>query len=158
MQSLPSEKENELKFALEMYKLFYLPGPLKCKCGNIIFSIQTDSYNATSGCCVICSNYKCRLKYYIRKNSIFSLFPYIKMKVIYEIINCFINLDFNAVRACSYLKETKNITIENSTLLKIYNKLRDVLYKYLFILYDSEPVGQLNKVEYFSVDEGLITH
>ena len=42
--------------------------------------------------------------------------------------------------------------------MKIYNKLRDILYKYLFILYDSEPVGKLNKGEYFSVDESLITH
>jgi len=63
------------------------------------------------------------------------------MQVIYEIINCFINLYFNAVRPCCYIKESKNTTIANSTLLKIYNKLRDVLYKYLFILYDSEPVG-----------------
>ena len=39
MQSLPQEKENELNFALEMYKLGYLPGPLKCKYGNINFSI-----------------------------------------------------------------------------------------------------------------------
>ena len=106
MQFLPQEKENELKFAIEMYKLGYLSGPLKCKCGNISCSIQTDSYNGTSGCCFWCSNYKSRLKYSMRKNSIFALFPYIKMQVTHEIINCFINLDFNDL---NLLKEIKII-------------------------------------------------
>jgi len=105
---------------------------------------------------IMCYDYKCRLKYSTCINSIFAFCPYIKIPIIYEIINCFISLDFNAVRDIKYLKENTDISISKTTLHKIYIKLRDILYKYSFIVYDSEALGELNKGDYFSFEESLI--
>ena len=92
----------------------------------------------------------------MRINSIFSFFPFIKMQNIYEIINCFINLDFNAQEATTYIIDQKNVNIAKSTVLKIYKRLRDILYKYLFLVYGTETLGELNKGDYFSIDQSLI--
>ncbi len=42
------------------------------------------------------------------------------MQIIYEIINYFINLDFNAQEATTYLINQKNVNITKATVLKTY--------------------------------------
>ena len=81
MQSFLNDKENELNYATQLYNSGYLQGPNKCKCRNTFFNIQKDSYNSTSGCCFRFMNYKCRLKYSIRTNSIFSFFLSLKCRL-----------------------------------------------------------------------------
>ena len=74
------------------------------------------------------------------------------------IIYCFLCLDLNAKKARNYLKENKNINISLRTLLKVYSELRDVIYNYMKLLYESETISIKNNRDYFSVDESLINH
>lgn len=65
----------EIEYAKYLYKESFLPGPGKFSCGSKFFYIQLDNANQTSKCGFRCQNIKCRLKYAIRINSVFSLFP-----------------------------------------------------------------------------------
>lgn len=62
----------------------------------------------------------------------------------------------NAKIAHKYLKENNNVTISIQTLTKVYKELRKIIYKYMKILYKSEPISVKNKNEFFSMDESLI--
>ena len=64
----------------------------------------------------------------------------------------------NAKIAHKYLKENNNVTISIQTLTKVYKELRKIIYKYMKILYKSEPISVKNKNEFFSMDENLINH
>ena len=149
---------NETDYAKYLYAKGILPGPIKCSCNNTYFTIQNDGNNNTSGCCFRCQNSKCRKKYPIRINSFFSKFPYQKLGVISEIINCFLNYEYNSSKALKYLQESKHLTISKTIILKVYKELRYVIYRYLYISYQTEPLGESNKNQYFSVDESLFSH
>ena len=71
-----------------LFKMGYLKGIKECKCGSTSFTIQNDAYNKTSGCIFRYTNYKCKLKYSIRINSLFDNLPNIKLSII---INTFRN-------------------------------------------------------------------
>jgi len=105
-----------------------------------------------------CSNYACRKKFSIRKNSIFELFPYTPLLVISEIISCFIVKEFNISKAYEFLKKEKNIDVSTRTIRKIFNKLRDLIIHYLFVVYNSEVLGEENKNGFFALDESLFGH
>jgi len=88
-------KNDEYSYSIQLYKMGYLKGPKEYKCGRTSFSIQNDANNKTSGCIFSCINYKCKLKYSIRINSLFDNLPNIKLSIISEIIKAFICLDLN---------------------------------------------------------------
>ena len=85
-------------------------------------------------------------------------FPFIKLKDIIEILKCFLYLELNAEKALKFLKEDKKITISKRTLLKIYQIFRNIIYKYMHLVYETEVIGDANKNEFYSADESLITH
>ena len=122
------------------------------------FTIQIDNSNTTSGICFRCTNNKCRKKFSILKNSLFAKFPQIKLRDLTEIINCFICLEFNTKKAFTYLKENKNVSISQNTLSKIYKKLRNIIYQYMKIVYNSEVISTVNNNDNLAVDESLINH
>ena len=76
----------EIEYAKYLYKEGLLPDPGKCSYGSKSFYIQIDNANQTSKCCFRFQNIKCRLKYAIRINSVFSLFPQIKLKILSQLI------------------------------------------------------------------------
>ena len=41
---------------------------------------------------------------------------------------------------------------------KFYKELRYIIYRSLYIRYQTEPLGEFNKNQYFSVDESLFSH
>ena len=149
---------NESDYAKYLCAKRILPGTIKCSCNNTYFTIQNDANNITSGCCFRCNNSKCRKKYSIRINSFFSKFPYQKLGVVSEIINCFLNYEYNSSQALKYLQESKHLKISKTIILKAYKELRYVIYRYLYIRYQTEPLGEFNKNQYFSVDESLFSH
>lgn len=105
-----------------------------------------------AGCCFRCSNNHCRKIYPIRTNSFFDKFP------LYEVLNCFLNLEFNAEKAMHFIKEQKNINITKKTILNIYKKARNIIHRFLFIKYQTELLGELNQAGFFSCDESLFGH
>jgi len=150
--------DKEIEFAKFLYKKGYLPGPKKCDWCKDIFNIQKGSSCKTSGCIFRCSNYACRKKFSIRKNSIFELFPYIPLLIFADIISCFMIKEFNIAKAYEFLNSEKNYVVSTRTIRKIYNKLRDLIINYLNVVYDSELLGEENKNGYFAVDESLFGH
>ena len=101
----------EIQFAQYLFEKGFLPGPKSCDCGRNIFKIQKDNSCKTSGCIFRCSNYPCRKKFSIRKNSIYELFPFTPLLVISEIISCFIVKEFNISQAYEFLTTDKNIVL-----------------------------------------------
>jgi len=128
------------------------------KHGAKIFYIQHDKSNKTSGVCFRCINNKCKLKYPIRINSLYSKFPFIRLKDLMEIIHYFLCLEMSANKAFKYLNDNKKIKIFLTALLKVYSELRLIIYLYMKILYESEAISTKNNRDYFSVDESLINH
>lgn len=147
-----------MNLAKKMHKNGFLPGPYKYKCNRTIFYIQHDTSSKTSGICFRCINNHSKLKYPIRMNSLFSKFPFIKLRDMSEIIYCFLCLDLNSKKVHTYLKENKNINLSMRTLLKVYVKLRDVINKYMKLIYESDKISTKNNRDYFSADESLINH
>ena len=98
---------NEYNLANQLQKEGFMPDPEKCKCENKYFTIQKDNSQKTSRITWRCSNYKCRNKFNIRINSFFNYFPIITISTLYEVIKCFICLNFNKKKAYEYLNNEK---------------------------------------------------
>jgi len=45
-----------------------------------------------------------------------------------------------------------------NTIYRVYNEIRDIIYRYLKVAYLSEEFGTPNKNDYFSIDESLFCH
>ena len=120
MQNIQNDKDKtEKELAILLHKKNMLSGPTKKGCNSTNFVFQTDLSNKTSDCYFRRCNYKSRNKYQIRINSIFSEFPFHKLKIIYEIIICFLCYEFNVEKVIKYLDESKNYKILKPTLLNI---------------------------------------
>ena len=50
------------------------------------------------------------------------------------------------------------MTCSINTIDRVYNEVREIIYKYLKVAYLSEEFGTLNKNEYLSIDESLFCH
>ena len=97
-------------------------------------------------------------RYQIRINSLFNKFAYVRLDLISEVINCFINLEFNVKKTKHYLANEKNRNISITLLNKILKELRNIIYDYMHIVYESELFGPKNTHSYFAVDECLFSH
>ena len=148
----------EYQIAIELNNNGYLPGLTLCKCGNDRFSIQKDNSYKTTNLVWRCTNYKCRSKKNIRFNSFFDFFSKISLNSIYEVIKCFICYNFNKKQAHTYLINEKNIIISENAIKEIYQKIREIIYRYYYILYQSEYLGERDSSDYYAIDESLFTH
>ena len=92
MESIQGDETNYAKY---LYVKGFLPGLIKCSCLGTNFNIYKDSQYSTNQCNFRCLNNSFRKRYQIRINSLFNKFPYIRLDLISEIINCFITLEFN---------------------------------------------------------------
>ena len=149
---------SEYEYAKMLYIKGYLPGPIKCSCGSNHFDIQKFSQNKTNNCCFRCLNNNCRKPHPIVTNSFFSKFSYNSLQVISEIIKCFICKEINAEKTYLYLKQEKQITITKELIMRVYKEIRDVIYRYLRLLYGSESLEEANHIDYYSIDESLFGH
>ena len=50
------------------------------------------------------------------------------------------------------------IIFQKKTILDIYNDIKDIIYRYLQIIYQDEKLGIKDANEFFSIDEPLICH
>ena len=158
MESIPDISNNEYNIAVKLNKLGFLPGPIICKCGNKNFTIQIDNSRKTSNIVWRCTNYKCRAKINIKINSFFDYFSKLTLYNIYEVIKCFICFNFNKKKAFEYLTKEKNINISLKAIKEIYQKIRYILYRYYYILYQSEYLGPKDSQDCYAIDESLFTH
>ena len=127
-------------------------------CGSNKFNIYKDSKYKVNNCSFNCGNYKCRKQYSITINSFFDVFSCHKLKDISEVIKCFLCYEYNIQKAYKYLNEELKLCISEKTIRRVYQKMREVICKYLKIFYQSEQLGTDGETEYFSVDESLINH
>ncbi len=61
-------------------------------------------------------------------------------------------------KAIKILDESKNKKISKTKLLDIYKKLSNISYRYMNVVYESENISGMNKHEFFSAEESLISH
>ena len=59
------------------------------------------------------------------------------------------NYEYNSSKALKYLQESKHLTISKTIILKVYKELRYVIYRYLYIRYQTEPLGESIKINIF---------
>lgn len=64
----------------------------------------------------------------------------------------------NAKGAEKYIKEEKGQIISSRVIGKIYKSIREVLYKYLYIIYQHDLLLEENMHLTCSIDESLFTH
>ena len=150
--------KSEYEYATKINSLGYLPGPGICSCGCKKFSIQNLKQNYTSGICFRCTNSSCRKRYNIRQNSFFEKHPNITLQVCSEVIKYFICFEMNVKDTEKYIKEEKGQIISFRVIGKIFRSIREVLYKYLYILYQHELLLEENMHLKCSIDESLFTH
>lgn len=135
-----------------------MPGPGVCKCGNDKFYIQYDKNLKTSKAIFRYINKNCRYRHQICINFFYSNYPQLELKTVSEIIKCFLALEMNAVAIQNYLNTTYQKNINISAISKILQDIRDILYHYYNIEYQSNLLGEKNAHGTFSVDEALFTH
>ncbi len=56
------------------------------------------------------------------------------------------------------MKETKEINVTKRTVSLAFKELRDIIYKYLTLVYHTEILGDINSKRYFAADEPLLGH
>ena len=67
------------------------------------------------------------------------------MDTITKILELFLCDDINVEKAYSALKEKYNFTISKLKLYEIYREIRNVIHKYLLIIYQTEDLGAENE-------------
>jgi len=152
------EKKDEVdyaKFLMDIGAIFF---PEKCKCGRSTFKVEFDANSKTSMVTIRCQYYKCRNRIPIRNNSFYANFPKVRLNILTEVLKCFLVYELNAEKAHEYITETIKESINIETIRKIYNSIRDVIKRYLFIEYESEILGEKDKHDIFAVDESLFSH
>ena len=107
-------------------KFFYPPD--KCSYGNDKISLNRLNRNKNASFCFTCSSKSCKKIYPLRKDSFFENFKYIPLNDCFLIIDCFINLKFNAKRNYNYLKENKHINISEKNIRRFYGEILKVIY------------------------------
>ena len=83
-----------------------------------------------------------------KKNSFFEFFSKIPIETIIDIIKYFIYNDFNASEAYKFLKGNKSYDISEILVRKVYNKIREIIYNYYFIEYETEEFSDENRNKY----------
>ena len=73
--------------------------------------IYKDSINKTSGCSFKYGNYKCRKKYKILINSFYELFLNKQLKLVSQVMKCFLVYNFNTQKAKEYLDNECKVII-----------------------------------------------
>ena len=158
MQSNISIAEKEIDVAKRLFADGYLPSPIKCSCGAKNFNINYDSSNQTSLCSFRCTNYKCRKKYSKRINSFYSLFSFTPLRIVSELVSCFMCKEYNVEKALKYVAGSLNYNISNKVIYKIYREMRIIISKYMRFVYETEISAEENANGFYSIDESLTGH
>ena len=151
-------ESDPISYAIVLYKKGYLVGPKVCVCGNKCFNIYKDLKYKTNQCSFSCNNYKCKRKFPITINSFFQNFPNQNIRLISEIMKCFLIREFNAAKAYKYINNELKLFVSDKLIRKVFTEMRKIICKYLKIEYQSKPLGEKDAEKYFSVDESLINH
>ena len=61
-------------------------------------------------------------------------------------------------KAHEYLLNEKKINININTIKEIYQKIRFVIYRYFYILYQSEYLAESDSDDFYAIEESLFTH
>ena len=66
--------------------------------------------------------------------------------------------NFNAKETVRFLSENRKINTTEATVRKLFIKIRKVIYLYYNIQYNTEPLGEENKYENYSVYGSMFCH
>ena len=75
-----------------------------------------------------------------------------------EILKSFIEFNFNCKEAFNYLRNINHHTVSEKFIFDFYTSIREVIYKYYIIEYNSEEMGNENSFQFYSTDESLFSH
>ena len=152
-------RELDKEYALSLVNKGILIKPVICpKCGKNKIIIHKYSKMQTTKLCFRCMRYKRKKIIPIRENSFFSYFAKISINECLEVIKCFFSLNINAKKAYTYLTQQKFLNISEQLIRNIYTKIRETLYYYYFIEYETEDFALENAHYHYSVDESLFYH
>ena len=114
--------DNEVEYAINLLQKGFIKKPNICKCGNSSFDIQYDCQSKSSYCIVRCKNVKCRNRLSIRHNSFYNKFPKLTLRMVLEVIKCFLR-ELNGTACYKYIKDELKLTISFETVEKYIMKL-----------------------------------
>lgn len=78
--------------------------------------------------------------------------------MIAKIFTCFISKEYNVSQTVKYITTEKHYILSSNVVSKIFKKLRNIIYKYLEVVYKTELLGEENENSFFSVYESLFGH
>ena len=82
----------------------------------------------------------------------------IPLRIVSEVISCFITKEFNTDKEYSYIINEFNYNKSKNKIYEIYTAIRNIIYKYLKFEYRTTPLAEENENGFFSADESLIAH
>ena len=91
------------------------------------------------------------------KGSFFEEYKQKSISEILEIFKFFFDYKFNLPEAFKYLTNTRRLTVSETFIRNIYDKIRKYIYYYL-IECSTEQIGEENKQKYYAIDECLFSH
>lgn len=122
------------------------------------FSINKLSGNIKTKFCFRCTKHNCKRIYPLRQNSFYDKFKFLTFDECHEIFKCFIINNFNAKETVQFLSENRKINTTEATVRIFFTEIRKFIYLYYNIQYNTEPLGEENKYENYSVDESIFCH
>ena len=104
-----------------------------------------------------CNNYKCKARIYLRKYSIFALFPKMPIQILMNILKGFIK-GRNATQIKKKLKEKyNNVNINRRVIAKFMLILRKCIAEYYKHIYDTQDISIENQRMTFVIEESQFT-
>ena len=152
-------RELDKEYALSLVNKGILIKHLIClNYGKNKITINKYSNLKTTNLCFRCMWYKFKKIIPIRENSFFSYFAKISINECLEVIKCFFSLNLNAKKAYTYLTQEKLLNISQQLIRNIYTKIRETLYYYYLIEYETEDCVLENAHYHYSLEESLFCH
>ena len=144
------EEERQLWEYEYVNKYIYIPQICpKCNIGKLNLVKFNTTCNPFKGGC---TNYKCKARIYLRKYSIFALFPKIPIQILMNILKGFIKGP-NATQIKKKLKEKyNNANINRRVIAKFMLILRKCIAEYYKDIYDTQDISIQNQRMTFAID------
>ena len=150
--------ETNLNYIEQLLNKKFIFPPDICTCGHNKFQINKNNRNKNTKFCFRCTKKSCRKIYPLRNNSFYEPFKFLTFYECDQLFQCFMLLEFSAVKTHQYLEETKKLNISLSNIRRFFKEIRRIIYNYYLIQYNVDQFGEENGNRYYSIDESMFVH
>lgn len=151
--------EQERKFWINILlgKFINIPEVcIYCNKGNVNIRNNNSIINPVLG---KCNNYLCNREKYLRIGTIFEPFNRTPASVIYNILDLWLNNEFNAEKISTKLTSLYEVDkVNKAFILKVLKQFRVYIANYYRDLYSLETIAPRNGYNHIAIDESLFTH